>query len=562
MKRTKIIITLGPAIENIHMMTSIIRAGADIARINTAHGNITYHQHLVERLKEASKKTKKFIGIMLDIKGPEIRTGEVENDEIELKEGKTLLLTSENIIGTSKRLSLNRSLSPFLDKGDIVLLDNGKIKLKVIKVKKDEIVTQIIQGGKIKGKRGVNVLGKDFPFPYLTRKDLNYLQFAVKNEIDFIAASFVRRANDIFEIKKALTEFKGNIPIIAKIETKSAIKHIEEILWISDGIMVARGDLGVEMPVEELPEVQKYLLKMAIAQAKPTIIATQILETMINQPIPTRAEVSDIANAILDGADALMLSGETAIGKYPIEAVKVLVKVAKKTETFFFKTSLFFELKGGISHNVSNAATLLAKEMEADAILCLTRSGKTARLISRHKPKTKILVATYNEKILRQISILWGAQGFLTKKLPTTDETITSAIQNALKKRLLKKGNTIIITSGEPSGPSGITNIIRVQVVGDILGKGVAFGKRRVRGKVCFGINERGEILVRKEMPEIFTLLSFKGVIIENEIFNPEIIKKAVKKGVTIIIGVKNILKHLKPGDVIQIDPKRGIVFR
>jgi pyruvate kinase len=351
---------------------------------------------------------------------------------------------------------------------------------------------------------------------------------------------------------------------VAKIETQGGLKYIDDILLIVDGIMVARGDLGVEIAVENLPEVQKYLLNKALVYAKPAIIATQMLETMIEHPIPTRAEVSDIANAILDGADALMLSGETAIGKYPKEAVETLVKVAKKAEDLLFKNKGLIGLRGGISHHTSNAAVSMAREMEADAILCLTRSGKTARLVSKHRSSANIIVVTYNDKVLRRTTLLWGTKGFVIKKLSSTDEVTEIAIQTGLNKGYIGKGNLVIITCGEPSGIPGTTNVLRVHLVGNILGRGIAFGKKCIKGRVCLlpDIKPDCDIVVCKKIPKTIASLSLKGIISESEIFHPKIVQKMVAKNITIIVGVKGILKKVEVGQTIFIDPYRAIVFR
>ncbi|MCD6319952.1 MAG: pyruvate kinase [Candidatus Desulfofervidaceae bacterium] len=567
MKRTKIIVTLGPAVEAVERMAALIKAGCDIARINVAHGDIDYHKFLISNFRKATQALDKQAAIMLDIKGPEIRTGEVKGKEITLLSGKLLTLTPKEIIGTPKRLHINfPTLAYYLEKGDVILLDDGRIKLKVSELKGEEVVTKVICGGKIKGRRGVNIPGKEIPITYLTPKDRVYLELAVKEKLDFIAASFIRNAEDVYTVKKFLASVGGNIPVIAKIETQSGVKHIDDILLASDGIMVARGDLGVEMALEELPGVQKYLLKKALEHAKPAIIATQILESMLERPVPTRAEVSDIANSLLDGADALMLSGETAVGKYPVEAVKTLVKVAKKTEGLLFKKAEFVELKGGVSHNISNAAVLLAREMRADAILCITRSGKTARLVSKHRPKTPIIVATYEEKILRKTSLFWGTQGFVIERQNSTDAVIEKAIKKALAHKYIKNTDVLVVTAGEPTGLSGTTNVLRVQIVGDILGRGIAFGKKRKKGKVCKYHDNRKlnkcEILVAQEQPKEKEILACKALIVETQVVNPIAIKKAVNKGITVMIGVKDIYNQVKEGEVINLDPQRGLVWR
>jgi len=567
MHRTKIIATLGPSVSSLNKMKSLIKAGCDIARINTAHGDLEEHKKFIELFRNASEEVGKITGILLDIKGPEIRTGDFEQGYIELKAGQQLILTPEPILGNSEKIHINTNIAPYIRPLDIILIDDGKIELKVVKIEDSDVITKVVRGGKIKSRRGVNIPGRNIETPYLTKRDKEALKFAVENEIDFIAASFTRSSSDIYEIRQEMFKLGSCIPIIAKIENKSGIRRINNILTVADAIMVARGDLGVELRVEQVPAAQKHLLKQAKKHAKPAIIATQILETMVENPTPTRAEVSDIANAILDGADALMLSEETAVGKHPIEAVKMLDRTAKAAEVMLFRHKKFSELTGGISHNISNAAILLTKQVNARAIVCITRSGKTARLISRHRPQAPIIVSTYSTKVLRQITILWGTTGFVIEKGETTDEVIEKTMEEALRQGLIRRKDVLVVSASDPSGIPGTTNVIRVHIMGSIIGRGTAFGSAHVCGYVVLDPNynkDSGQntILVVETMPSLETMLKFDAVIIDSHCYDPAILKKAEKKGVVIMAGVHGIINQIKEGEILNVDPERGVIWR
>ncbi len=567
MHRTKIIATLGPSVSTLNRMKALIRAGCDIARINTAHGTLEEHRELIDLFRRASKEVNKTTGILLDIKGPEIRTGDFEQNVLVLKTGQQLILTPKPILGTSEKIYINTNIAPYIRPQDIILIDDGKIELRVLQIKDEEVITRVTRGGTIKSRRGVNIPGRTIETPYLTKRDEEAIKFALENDIDFIAASFTRSSSDIYEIRQKMFEIGGCIPIIAKIENKSGIRRINNILTVADAIMVARGDLGVELRVEQVPAAQKHLLKQAKKHAKPAIIATQILESMVENPTPTRAEVSDIANAILDGADALMLSEETAMGKHPIEAVKMLNRTARAAEVMLFKHKKFSELSGGISHNISNAAVLLTKQVHARAIVCITRSGKTARLISRHRPQAPIIVATYSQKVLRRTSILWGTMGFVIEKGETTDEVIENTMEEALKRGLIHRKDVLVVSASDPSGIPGTTNVIRVHIMGSIIGRGTAFGSAHVCGFVVLDPNynkdsSQNTVLVVETMPDLEIILRFDAVIIDSYCYDPAILKKAEKKGVVIMAGVRGIIDRVKEGEILNIDPERGVIWR
>ncbi len=565
MNRTKIIATLGPAVAGKNKMKALIKAGCNIARINTAHGEPEDYLRYINTFREASEELQRVTGVLLDIKGPELRTGDIKGDTVTLTAGEKLTLTPEPVLGDANCLHINADIAPHVNKRDAILIDDGKIRLEVIEIKGKEVITRIIRGGVIKARRGVNIPGRVIECPYLTKRDRASLKFAVEHGIDFIAASFTRSSSDIYEIKSEIADLGGWIPVIAKIENKSGIRTIDNILAVADGIMVARGDLGVELPVEQVPSAQKHLLRRAARQAKPAIIATQILESMVNNATPTRAEVSDIANAILDGTDALMLSEESAMGKYPVEAVKMLARAAHAAEAMLLRRKRFPELVGGISHNMSNASVMLAKQVHARAIVCVTRSGKTARLISRHKPQPPVIVATYSPETLRRTTILWGTSGFVVPHGDTTDEVIENTMQEALKRGLIHRKDVLVVSASDPSGIPGTTNVVRVHIMGNIIGRGRAFGPARISGRAVFETgkqeNTKRSILVSERMPSIDIMTKFLGVIIDSDCYDPYVLKLAQKKGLTIMAGVKGILNRVKEGDTLNIDPLRGVIW-
>lgn len=548
MRRTKIIATLGPAVKNTENMRELIKNGCDIARLNVAHGTVNEHLELYRKFMNASEDEGKITGILLDIKGPEIRTTTCRKNFA--KRGETVT------IGPGGDIEFNYSVVyKYLKPNVKILLHDGDIVLRV--EKSGEVVkARVLQGGIISPRMGVNVPGVHIPIPYLQDRDVEFMKSL--KDVNFVAASFTRNARDIIELKRKMREIGMDARIIAKIENQEGVDNIDDILEISDGIMVARGDLGTEIPVENLPRIQKFLLRKAIEHGKPGIIATQILESMIRNPHPTRAEVSDIANAVLDGADALMLSGETAIGKYPVESVRVLARVAEKADSLVEKSS-FMELKGTVSECVSNAAVLLAEEINADAILVLTRSGKTARLISRHRAPMPIFAATYSDRTLRELTIYWGVRGFKVKKFKYAEEAIKRAMEVAESTGLIKNGDVIVIAGGEPSGVPGTTNFVWTQIVGNVMARGMGFGRGRVRGKACRW-PEKCNIIIMEEMTEPVDFgPEVMGLIVESNVFDPSNLRKLSRMGLSIVAGTG---EFKIPEEKITLDPKRGIIWK
>ncbi len=546
MRATKIIATLGPAVESKEMLVRIIKAGCDIARFNVAHGDVESHLKLYNQFTEVARELGVNVSTMLDIKGPELRVLETRMNY--LKDGAVLN------IGPGKDIEFNHDIYASLSVGDKILIHDGDIILNVVK-SGDNVSAEVVRGGRISIHMGVNVPGVSLSIPYIQERDIEFMR-NLRN-VDFIAASFTRSAKDICALRKEMRRIGMHAEIIAKIENKEGVENIDEILELADGIMVARGDLGTEIPVEELPGVQKYLLMKAREHGKPGIVATQILESMMHVPYPTRAEVSDIANAILDGGDALMLSGETAVGKYPVEAISLLARVAEHADKLLCKEQTFLDLKGTISESVSNAAILLASEVHADGILILTRTGKTARLISRHRPGMNILAATYDERVLRQLNIYWGVSGFIIERNEHTDIAVKNAINTAEKLGLVKKGNTLVVVGGESTETRGITNFIWVQIVGEVVARGTGYGEKIICGKIC-RFPGKCDIVVFEGISNEIETGGARAIIIESRIYDPELLKRVAASGVVVLAGTGPVGIKEK---TVTVDPQRGILY-
>lgn len=468
-KKTKIIATIGPVTEDRKIMEQLAREGMDVIRLNFSHGDFQEHEKRVLNARFVSHKLKKPIAILQDLCGPKIRTGDFYKESIILKNGQKFIFTTKNCVGDENRVFINYKNLPQEIKNDaIILLNDGKNEFKVEKIKGEEIHTKVIIGGEIKGRRGVNFPGTMLKISSLTDKDKEDIKFGIKNKVDFIAISFVRSANDILELRNILKIAKANIRIIAKIETQEAIENIDEIINVADGILVARGDLAVEVGAEKVPMLQKIIIKKCNDKGKPAITATQMLESMIKNPVPTRAEVNDIANAILDGADAVMLSEETTLGNYPLKAIEVMARVARHTEENF-------DYEEVLKHNhlrhklvvdsISYSVVNVAHNIGAKAIFALTESGFTARMISRCKPKQPIIVLTPNEKTYNRLALNFGCQPLMIAGFKDILKVIESAKKIAFQQKIAQKGDKIVICAGIPFGKPGTANMLMVETV-------------------------------------------------------------------------------------------------
>ncbi|AOZ93866.1 pyruvate kinase [Paenibacillus crassostreae] len=471
MRKTKIVCTIGPASESLENIKKLIEAGMNVARLNFSHGDFDEHGNRINVIRQASKELGKTVAILLDTKGPEIRTGKLAVEPIELVQDEYITLTTEEILGDKDRISITYADLPGdVEVGSSILIDDGLIGLTVVEVKGTEIKCRIINGGTIKSKKGVNVPGVRISLPGITEKDAADIVFGIGQDIDFIAASFVRKASDVLEIRELLNQHKaGHINIISKIENQEGVDNLDEILAVSDGLMVARGDLGTEIPAEDVPLVQKSMIAKANRAGKPVITATQMLDSMQRNPRPTRAEASDVANAIFDGTDAIMLSGETAAGKYPVESVLTMARIAEKAESalnyrdLFVKQSTFQETT--ITEAISQAVSITALDLHAKAIISSTETGHTARVVAKYRPEAPIVAVTTEDRTMRRLALTWGVTPVKGQLATTTDEMFDYAVQGGLNSGIVKDGDIVVITAGVPLGRSGSTNLIKVSVV-------------------------------------------------------------------------------------------------
>ncbi|MFD1179672.1 pyruvate kinase [Paenibacillus puldeungensis] len=468
MRKTKIVCTIGPSSESLENIKKLIMAGMNVARLNFSHGDFEEHGNRIKNIRQAREELGKSIAILLDTKGPEIRTGKLKEEPIELVQDELITLTTEEILGDKDRISITyKDLPQDVEVGSTILIDDGLIGLTVVDIQGTEIKCRIVNGGTIKSKKGVNVPGVNISLPGITEKDANDIKFGIEQGIDFIAASFVRKASDVLEIRKLLEENNAtHIQIISKIENQQGVDNLDEILEVSDGLMVARGDLGVEIPAEDVPLAQKRMIEKCNRVGKPVITATQMLDSMQRNPRPTRAEASDVANAIFDGTDAIMLSGETAAGKYPVESVLTMARIAEKAESALEYREIFIKQSNAqqttVTEAISQAVANSALELNAKAIITSTETGYTARMVSKYRPKAPIIAVTTEEQTLRRLALNWGVTPVKGNIAATTDEMFDKAMKGGLDSGLVKEGDLVVITAGVPLGRSGSTNLVKI----------------------------------------------------------------------------------------------------
>jgi len=577
MRKTKIVCTIGPASESVDQLVALMNAGMNVARLNFSHGDHKEHGARIANIREAARRTGKTVGILLDTKGPEIRTGEMATEKVVLKAGQQLIISMKEVKGTAEKISVTYpGLAKDVHPGSKILLDDGLIELEVVSRTDDEIITKVLNSGELKSKKGVNVPGVSVNLPGITEKDAKDILFGIEQGIDFIAASFVRRASDVLEIRELLEKnHAGHIMIIPKIENREGVENIDEILSVSDGLMVARGDLGVEIPAEEVPLVQKMLIKKCNALGKPVITATQMLDSMQRNPRPTRAEASDVANAIFDGTDAIMLSGETAAGEYPVEAVKTMDRIAYRTEQALNYRELYEtrsrDSETTITDAIGQAVTNTALKLKVSTIITATVSGHTAKVVSKYRPKALILAVTSTEEALRKLTLFWGVYPVLGKTAASTDEMLESAVDQALKSGFVHHGDLVVITAGVPVGEVGTTNLLKVHVVGEVLAKGQGIGKRSVCGVVYVTNNVEdanrnmpdGAILVTRAtdkdmMPAVERA---SAIITEEGGLTSHGAVVSVSLDIPAIVGVREATSILKTGQEITVDAERGHIY-
>lgn len=577
MKRTKIICTIGPACDDPKTLQKLMDGGANIFRLNFSHGSHEEHGKRIADIKALREKTGQAVGILLDTKGPEIRIGKFENGPIELIEGDQFTLTTREVMGNEKIVSVNyKDFAKYISKDTQILIDDGLVALKAVKVEGEDIQCTVLNGGTLSDRKGVNVPDVVIDIPFISEKDRSDILFGIEQGVDFIAASFVRTAKDVLELRRLLQTNGGrDIQIISKIENRQAVACFDEIVKVSDAIMIARGDLGVEIPIENVPIVQKEIIATCRALGRPSITATQMLDSMVRNPRPTRAEVNDVANAVYDGCDAVMLSGETASGKYPVEALKTMARIVKHVEANITPMERIrpkhIEEHKSVTDAVSHACCQSASDLNAAAILTSTSSGYTARKVAKYRPECPIIATTHNPNCLNKLTLIWGVMPIQVEKYKNTDDMINHSVNSVREKGLVKDGDVVVITAGIPVGVSGTTNLIKVHVVGDVLVRGTGIGIGTVHGRACvvqtveevMQCFQEGDILVVPKTDNTFLPYMKKAgaIICEDDDASGHTASVGLALEKPVIYGAEQATEAIPNGAYITVDTDRGQVL-
>ncbi|MCZ0717667.1 pyruvate kinase [Aerococcus kribbianus] len=578
-KRTKIVCTIGPASESVETLEQLIRSGMNVARLNFSHGDHEEHLARLKNIRQAAENTGQRVGILLDTKGPEIRTHNMKNHEaVLLEKGSEVRVSMTEVEGDASKFSVTYTdLINDVAEDSHILIDDGLVDLRVTAIDKanGEIVTVVENSGIIKDKKGVNVPGVSVQLPGITEKDANDIRFGLENDIDYIAASFVRKPSDVLEIREILEE-TGNetVQIIPKIENQEGVDNLDDILSVSDGLMVARGDLGVEIPTESVPAVQKDMIHKCNQLGKPVITATQMLDSMQRNPRPTRAEASDVANAIYDGTDAIMLSGETAAGDYPVEAVQTMYRIALSTEaqltgqdSLVLKQNSKHDMAEAISQSVAHTA----RNLNINTIVAATESGHTAKMISKYRPNATILAATFSESQANKLVLAWGVEPYVMDKPESTDEMMAKAAEIAVESGYAQVGDLILISAGVPVGERGTTNIMKIQLIGEKIVRGQGIGQKSVIGHAVLAEDAASakrevldnSILVVKSTDADYNdaIKRAAAVVVEQGGLTSHAAVIAVDSQVPVIVGAENATSLIENGQLITVDTRRGIVY-
>ncbi len=582
-RKTKIICTLGPAVDSDDIVRELMLAGMNVCRFNFSHGSHEEHLKRIDRVKRIRKELNLPVALLLDTKGPEIRTGVFENHKVTLHEGNTVVIRADDIVGTEEEFSISyKNLVDDVEIGSRILIDDGLIELKVTEFAGRDICCLVLNGGEVSDKKSINVPNVELCLPSLTEKDREDILFAVENEFDFIAASFVRKAKDVQEIRNVLDHAGDHsMCLISKIENKEGIDNFDEILKVSDGIMVARGDLGVEIPAAEVPPIQKRCIRQCHQMGKISITATQMLDSMIRNPRPTRAEVSDVANAIYDGSSAVMLSGETASGKYPLESLRMMVEIAIQSETTIDYWARFksqeIPMIPSVGNAISHATCTTAMDLNAKAIISLTHAGRTARMLSRFRPGCPIISTTVSPRVQRQLNLSWGVIPILVSEVKTTDELFDVGINSAAESGVLSDGDLVVMTGGTPVGMSGTTNTIKVQTIGSSITQGIGLPvdglRNTISGTVCCIKDPEHFIAEKINITEDMILVApyttnsmmsiirrAKLLIVEDDNPTSHTATVAMALEIPAILSCSNATKLLADGRTVTADAARGIV--
>lgn len=574
-RKTKIVCTMGPNLFEKHLIAPLMKAGMNVARFNFSHGTYETHQHYYDEVCRIRDELGLPIATMLDTKGPEIRVRSFKNGRVTLQNGQLFTLTTDEVEGDEERVSITyKELPQDIAVGSSILIDDGLIGMQVERIDGADIVCRVLNGGVVSNNKGVNIPNAHLSMPFISEKDHQDILFAIKNGYDFIAASFTRCADDIMQIRHILQVNNCHtINIIAKIENMEGVENIDEILRVVDGVMVARGDLGVEVPLEDVPSLQKKLIQRGIAAGKPVITATQMLDSMIKNPRPTRAEATDVANAIYDGTSAIMLSGESAVGAYPVEAVETMVRIALRAEAdmdYIRRFSRDTSASTDVTNAISHATVTSAHDLNASAIITVTKSGSTARILSRYRPACVIVGCTTEKHVWRQLALSWGTVPLMIAEESNTDDLFEHAVDAAVQNGLVHDGELVVLTAGVPLGISGTTNLMKVHVVGHLLSRGQGLHGGKVVAPLCVIRNlekdaknfNTGDVIVcHQTTREMFSMLrKSSAIVLEDD--NPEGhgAIAGMSLDIPVIIGAKNATNILKSGAVVTVDGEKGTV--
>ena len=574
-RKTKIVCTMGPNLFEKHLIAPLMKAGMNVARFNFSHGTYETHQHYYDEVCRIRDELGLPVATMLDTKGPEIRVSSFKNGRVTLTNGQLFTLTTDEVEGDEERVSITyKELPQDIAVGSSILIDDGLIGMQVERIDGADIVCRVLNGGVVSNNKGVNIPNAHLSMPFISEKDHQDILFAIKNGYDFIAASFTRCADDIMQIRHILQENNCHtINIIAKIENMEGVENIDEILRVVDGVMVARGDLGVEVPLEDVPSLQKKLIQRGIAAGKPVITATQMLDSMIKNPRPTRAEATDVANAIYDGTSAIMLSGESAVGAYPVEAVETMVRIALRAEAdmdYIRRFSRDTSASTDVTNAISHATVTSAHDLNASAIITVTKSGSTARILSRYRPACVIVGCTTEKHVWRQLALSWGTVPLMIAEESNTDDLFEHAVDAAVQNGLVHDGELVVLTAGVPLGISGTTNLMKVHVVGHLLSRGQGLHGGKVVAPLCVIRNlekdakdfNTGDVIVcHQTTREMFSMLrKSSAIVLEDD--NPEGhgAIAGMSLDIPVIIGAKNATNILKSGAVVTVDGEKGTV--
>lgn len=578
MLRTKIVATIGPASRSPEMLEQLIRAGVNVVRLNMSHGDHALHAENIERVRAASAAVGRPVAILADLQGPKLRVGQMSGEGVDLIPGQKVTLSTEgDLIGHDHIVPVQYDgLPAAVDPGDRILLDDGLLELQVLDTSEKTITAEVIIGGLLKSNKGLNLPRASLAISAITEKDREDLIFALEHQVDWIALSFVRTAQEVLELKDLIRQasaFGRPVPVIAKIEKPEAYRNIDAIIAVSDGIMVARGDLAIETSSEEVPMMQKTIIRKCNRAGVPVITATQMLDSMIRNPRPTRAEASDVANAILDGTDAIMTSAETAAGKYPLRTIETMVKIAARAEEAMFEMGLrtYTDEEYSVAEAVARATVETAVELRAAAIITPTMSGSTARLVSKYRPPQIIVATTPSPMVQRQLALYWGVVPLLARRTESTDEMINSSIRAAMEQGLVQEGDTVVLTAGTAGSPAGSTDLMKVQVIKRVLGQGTGIGNQVVSGRVRrleapvdpqLDI-ESDEIIVTSRTDRSFVAVAQRaaGLVAEAPGLSSHAAILAVELGVPAIVGVENATRSLTDNQLITLDTRQGVIY-